>query len=67
MAASSTLSGAVDVARQYPGAAALQLMAIAREAFTETLQLSAAVSGLVVTLAAVMVVVLMRDVRPGTD
>jgi len=62
-AARSTLGTAVAVAERLPYDAGAELLDAARTAFTDSLRLSGIVSACVVAVAAVLVAVLLRDVR----
>jgi DHA2 family multidrug resistance protein-like MFS transporter len=57
-----TLGGAVGVAAQLPEGLGVALLAAAREAFTQGLQLTAALSAAVAVAIAVLATVLLRDV-----
>jgi len=65
-AARDTLGGAVAVAEQLPGPGAA-LLDTARKAFTDGLQVTAMTSAVVVIGMAVMVMVLLRHVRPASE
>jgi DHA2 family multidrug resistance protein-like MFS transporter len=65
--ARDTLGGAVAVAGQLPERLGGALLAAARDAFTQGLHLAAAVSAAASLAFAVLVVVLLRGVRPGAD
>jgi MFS transporter, DHA2 family, multidrug resistance protein len=60
-AASDTLAGAVAAADRLPQALAADVLAPAREAFTQGLQVAATVSGVLVVAAAVLVARLVRQ------
>jgi DHA2 family multidrug resistance protein-like MFS transporter len=60
--ARDTLGGAVGVAAQLPEGLGVALLAAAREAFTQGLQLTAALSAAVAVAIAVLATVLLRDV-----
>jgi MFS transporter, DHA2 family, multidrug resistance protein len=59
--ASDTLGGAVEVADRLPPLLAADVLAPAREAFTQGLQVAATVSGILVVAAAVLVARLLRQ------
>jgi MFS transporter, DHA2 family, multidrug resistance protein len=65
-AARDTLGGAVAAADQLPGRGAA-LLEMARRAFTEGLQVTAITSAVVVIGIAILVMVLLRDVRPAPE
>jgi MFS transporter, DHA2 family, multidrug resistance protein len=64
--ARDTLGGAVGVAAQLPEGLGVALLAAAREAFTQGLQLTAALSAAVAVAIAVLATVLLRDVPTGS-
>jgi DHA2 family multidrug resistance protein-like MFS transporter len=64
-AARSTLGGAVAVADQLPRGLGTELLATAREAFTQAFQLTAAISVAVSLMTALLAIVLLRRVRVG--
>jgi MFS transporter, DHA2 family, multidrug resistance protein len=59
----ATLGGAVAAAGQLPTELGLALLDAAREAFTSSLQMSAGISAVLVTVTAICAAVLLRDVR----
>ena len=65
-AARATLSGAVATAQGLPEPLGVQLLARAREAFTQSLELSAAICVALVLATAVVVLVLLRHVPPAS-
>jgi MFS transporter, DHA2 family, multidrug resistance protein len=65
-AARATLSGAVAAAQGLPEPLGAQLLASAREAFTQSLELSAAISVALVLATAFVVLVLLRHVPPAS-
>jgi MFS transporter, DHA2 family, multidrug resistance protein len=66
-AARDTLGGAVAAAGQLPDQLGAALLAAAREAFTQGLQLAFAVSAVIAVGIAVLAATLLRSVRPGTE
>jgi MFS transporter, DHA2 family, multidrug resistance protein len=66
-AARDTLGGAVDAAGQLPDQLGTALLEVAREAFTQGLHVAAAVSAAAALAFAVLVVVLLRGVHPGSQ
>jgi DHA2 family multidrug resistance protein-like MFS transporter len=62
-----TLGGALEVAGQLPAQLGPPLIDAAREAFTQGLHLSAAISAVGSIGLAVLVVTLLRRVRPGSE
>jgi len=66
-AARDTLGGAVAVAGQLPERVGASLLEVAREAFTQGLHLATAVSAAAALAFAVLVVVLLRGVRSGSQ
>jgi DHA2 family multidrug resistance protein-like MFS transporter len=66
-AARDTLGGAVAVADSLPEQLGTELLDTAREAFTQGLQLTAMTSAVLVLGMAILVLVLLRDVRTGSD
>jgi MFS transporter, DHA2 family, multidrug resistance protein len=66
-AAQDTLGGAVGVAAQLPQQLGAVVLAAAREAFVQGLQLTAALSAAVAAATAVMATVLLRSVPAGTQ
>lgn len=64
-AARDTLGGAVAEAERLPDPLGAELLDVAREAFTQGLQLSAAIAAVVTASAAVAALVLLRHVRSG--
>jgi DHA2 family multidrug resistance protein-like MFS transporter len=65
--ARDTLGGAVGVAAQLPGEAGAALLAAAREAFTQGMQLTVTLSATVAVGVAVMATVLLRAVPAGAE
>jgi DHA2 family multidrug resistance protein-like MFS transporter len=65
-AARSTLGGALAEAGRLPAALGAELLGTAREAFTDSLQLAAAICAAIAIGTAIMVVVLLRRVRAGS-
>ena len=65
--ARDTLGGAVDVAARLPEELGAALLAAAREAFVQGLQLTAALSAAVAVATAVLATVLLRGVPAGTQ
>jgi DHA2 family multidrug resistance protein-like MFS transporter len=65
-AVEDTLGGAVGVAAQLPAELGAVVLAAAREAFVQGLQLTAALSAAVAVATAVMATVLLRSVPAGT-
>src|SRR5262245_54209673 len=65
--ARNTLGGAVGVAAQLPGEAGGALLAAAREAFTQGMQLTVALSAVVAVGVAVMAAVLLRAVPASAE
>lgn len=63
-AARDTLGGAVSAAGQFPGFGAA-LLDMAREAFTDGLQVTASISAVIVLGMAILVMVWLRDMRPA--
>ena len=66
-AVEDTLGGAVGVAAQLPAELGAVVLAAAREAFVQGLQLTAALSAAVAVATAVMATVLLRSVPAGTQ
>ena len=66
-AALDTLGGAVGVAGQLPGPLGAALLDLAREAFVQGLHVAAGISAAVAIAAAVLAVVLLRQVRPASQ
>ena len=65
-AARDTLGGAVAAAEQVPGLGAA-LLETARKAFTDGLQVTAITSALVVIGIAILVMLVLRDVRSASE
>ncbi|WP_026876111.1 MFS transporter [Jiangella gansuensis] len=65
--ARDTLAGAVAVAGELPAGAGATLIQLARAAFTDGLQATAAVSAIIALAGAVLAAVLLRRVRAGED
>ena len=63
----STLGGTVAVARRLPDQLGAELLAAAREAFAQALELTAAISAAVVLATAVVAAVLLRRVRVSSE
>ncbi len=66
-AARDTLGGALSVAGQLPDPLGAELLSAAREAFTQSLQLTGFISAVIALALAVMVLVLLRRVRAGSE
>jgi DHA2 family multidrug resistance protein-like MFS transporter len=66
-AAQATLGGAVVAAEQLPNQLGLALLDAARAAFTQSLELTAAIGAAVVLAAAVLVVAALRRAQPVSD
>jgi DHA2 family multidrug resistance protein-like MFS transporter len=66
-AARSTLGGALAEAGRLPGALGAELLGTAREAFVQSFELAAAISATIAIGTAVMVGVLLRRVRAGSE
>jgi len=66
-AARSTLGGAVSVGQQLGGQTGAEVIATARAAFAQSLEVVAAISAVMVIIIAVVAVVLLRPVTPGTS
>jgi DHA2 family multidrug resistance protein-like MFS transporter len=64
-AARSTLGGAMAEAGRLPDGVGAELVSTARQAFMQSLELSAAVCALIAVATAILVVVLLRGVRAG--
>jgi len=64
--ARSTLGGAVAVAERLGGQIGAEVAAAARNAFTQSLELVAAISAVIVMIMAIVAVVLLRRVAPGS-
>jgi DHA2 family multidrug resistance protein-like MFS transporter len=64
-AARGTLGGAVAVAEWVSSELGAELLAAAREAFVQSLELTAAISAAVVIATAIMAAILLRNVRVG--
>jgi DHA2 family multidrug resistance protein-like MFS transporter len=64
-AARGTLGGAVAVAEQLPDALGIELLAAARDAFSQSLELTAIVSAGLSLLTALLVTVVLRGVERG--
>jgi DHA2 family multidrug resistance protein-like MFS transporter len=65
--AQQTLGGAVAAAARLPDAIGARLLATAREAFTHTLEVTAAICALLAAATAVMALVLLRRVRTDAE
>lgn len=65
--ARSTLGGAVATVDRLPPELAMQVLATAREAFTDSLQLAAATSAVLVVVTAIVTAVVMRPVRARAE
>ncbi len=65
--ARDTLGGAVAAAEELPSALATEVLEIARSAFTQSLQVSAFASAVLAAVAAVLSVILLREVRMGSE
>ncbi|PYP44462.1 MAG: MFS transporter [Gemmatimonadetes bacterium] len=66
-AAQDTLAGALAAARHLPQQLGAELLDRAREAFTRGLQVTAITSALMVIAMAILVVVVLRHVRPASE
>ena len=66
-AARDTLGGAVAAGDQLPDPFAAELLDVARESFTQGLQLAAGISAAVAMVAGVLAVVLLQRVGPGSE
>ncbi|TDE09455.1 MFS transporter [Jiangella asiatica] len=66
-AARDTLAGAVAVGGELPSGAGTTLVELARAAFTDGLQATAAVSASIALVGAVLAAILLRRVRAGDD
>jgi MFS transporter, DHA2 family, multidrug resistance protein len=64
-AARATLGGAVAVAERLPAQLGIQLLESARAAFTQALQLTAAISGVVALATAVIALTMLKGVQPA--
>ncbi|MDQ3717293.1 MAG: MFS transporter, partial [Actinomycetota bacterium] len=62
-----SLAGAVAAAEQLPAGLGAELLGTAREAFAQALELTAAISALVVIAMAIVAGVLLRRVRAGSE
>jgi len=65
--ARDTLGGAVAVSNEIPTSLADELLGAAREAFTQGLQVASLTSAVVAVVSAVLAVVLLRNVRAGSE
>jgi DHA2 family multidrug resistance protein-like MFS transporter len=65
--AQDTLGGAVSVADELPDPPAGELLEVARDAFTQGLQVAALASALIAAGTAVLVVALLRGTRPAAE
>jgi DHA2 family multidrug resistance protein-like MFS transporter len=65
--ARSTLGGAASVAERLGGPAGAELLATARAAFAQSLEVVAAIAAVMVLATAVFAVVVLRRVTPGTS
>ena len=63
--ARDTLGAAVGVAGQLPDGTGAALLAVARDAFVQGMQLTSAIAAAVALTVAILAVTLLRDVRPG--
>jgi MFS transporter, DHA2 family, multidrug resistance protein len=66
-AARDTLGAAVAAGDELPGDLAVELVDIAREAFTQSLQLAALISAAIAVGAAILAVLQLRGVRMGSE
>jgi MFS transporter, DHA2 family, multidrug resistance protein len=66
-AARGTLGGAVAAARQLPGQSGVELLGAARDAFVQAFELTAAICAFIVMATAIVTLVLLRRVRPGSE
>lgn len=65
-AANATLGGAVTAATQVPGQLGAEVLRAAREAFTDGLHVTAAITAVAAAAVALITAVLLRDVRGGS-
>jgi DHA2 family multidrug resistance protein-like MFS transporter len=65
--ARDTLGGAVAAAEELPADVSAELLEVAREAFTQGLQVAALASAVVAAATAVLAAVLLRNVRAGSE
>jgi DHA2 family multidrug resistance protein-like MFS transporter len=66
-AAADTLGGAVATASHHPGSLSTMWLGLAREAFTNSLHTVAGLSAAIVAVLAVLVIVLLRRIRSGSE
>jgi len=67
LVARDTLGGAVAVAGQLPSQLGSAVLDVARDAFVQGMQVAATISAIIAVTVAILAVVLLRDVRGGTD
>lgn len=65
--ARDTLGGAVGVAADLPAGVATAVLDVARQAFVVGMQVSSALAAIVAAALAVLVIVMLRDARAGTE
>ncbi len=65
--ARDTLGGAVGVAGQLPGQLGATVLEVAREAFVQGMQVAAGISAVMAIAVAVLAVVVLRNMTPGTE
>jgi MFS transporter, DHA2 family, multidrug resistance protein len=65
--ARDTLGGALSVAAQLPDHTGTMLLGMARASFSRGLQITAVTSGILVLTVAVLVAILLRNVRPSSE
>jgi DHA2 family multidrug resistance protein-like MFS transporter len=65
--ARDTLGGAVAESELLPAPVSAELLDAAREAFVQAMQVSAAISGVIMLATAVLAATLLRNVRPGGE
>lgn len=66
-AARDTLGGALAAAEELPEQLGAALLGVAREAFTQGLQITAVTSAVIVIGLAILALVLLRHVRPSSE
>jgi DHA2 family multidrug resistance protein-like MFS transporter len=66
LVARDTLGGAVGVAEQLPGQLGSAVLEVARDAFLQGMQVAAGISAIVATAVAIVAVVALRNIRPGS-
>jgi len=65
--ARDTLGGAVAESALLPDPVAAELVLAAREAFVQAMQVTAAISGVVMLATAILAATLLRNIRPGSE